>query len=43
MLDFIGDSFLAARPVQGNFTLTTPGHTANNALLRAILAQEEGA
>lgn len=43
VLDFVGDSFLAGRPVQGNFTLTAPGHTANNALLRAILAQEEGA
>ena len=40
ILDFIGDSFLCARPVQGRFTLTAPGHTANNALLRQLVAQE---
>ncbi len=40
MLDFIGDSFLAGRRVQGSFALTAPGHTANIRLLQQVVAQE---
>jgi UDP-3-O-[3-hydroxymyristoyl] N-acetylglucosamine deacetylase len=39
--DFMGDSFLTGRRVQGDFTLNAPGHSANNALLRKVLAQQE--
>ena len=38
--DFMGDSFLTGRVVQGDFTLNAPGHTANNALLRKVLEQQ---
>lgn len=37
ILDVIGDLYMAARPVCGRFTLTAPGHTANNKLLRKIM------
>lgn len=37
VLDAVGDLFLAGRPVWGKFSLTAPGHTANNRLLRRIL------
>ena len=40
VLDAVGDLFLAARPVAGKVYLTLPGHTANNALLRKVLAAE---
>jgi UDP-3-O-[3-hydroxymyristoyl] N-acetylglucosamine deacetylase len=43
VLDFIGDSFLAGRPVQGSFSLTAPGHTANIRLLQQVYAQAEAA
>ena len=41
--DFMGDSFLSGRRVQGDFTLNAPGHSANNALLRKVLEQQEAA
>jgi UDP-3-O-acyl-N-acetylglucosamine deacetylase len=40
VLDFIGDSFLSGRCIQGSFSLTAPGHTANIRLLQAVAAQE---
>lgn len=39
--DFMGDSFLTGRAVHGDFTLNAPGHTANNALLRKVLEQQD--
>lgn len=35
-LDVIGDFYMAGRPVWGRLTMTAPGHTANNRLLRKI-------
>lgn len=36
VLDVLGDFYMAGRPLQGRLTLTAPGHTANNLLLRKI-------
>lgn len=43
VLDFMGDSFLSGRCMQGSFTLTAPGHTANIRLLQTVVAQTETA
>jgi UDP-3-O-[3-hydroxymyristoyl] N-acetylglucosamine deacetylase len=40
VLDAMGDLFLAGQCVWGRFHLTAPGHTANNALLRRIMAAQ---
>lgn len=39
-LDCIGDLFLAGLRIDGHFTFNRPGHSINNALLRALLADE---
>ncbi len=41
VLDFLGDAYLAGQPLEGNFNLTAPGHTANNALLQRVLNQSK--
>lgn len=37
VLDFMGDMYMAGRVVDGRFSLTAPGHTANNGLLRKLV------
>jgi UDP-3-O-[3-hydroxymyristoyl] N-acetylglucosamine deacetylase len=39
-LDCIGDLYLAGCRIDGHFHFTRPGHAINNALLRALLADE---
>jgi UDP-3-O-[3-hydroxymyristoyl] N-acetylglucosamine deacetylase len=39
-LDCVGDLFLAGLRIDGHFTFVRPGHAINNALLRALLADE---
>lgn len=36
VMDAVGDLFMAGRPVWGKFSLTAPGHTSNNKLLRLL-------
>lgn len=36
-LDVLGDMYMAGRPLFGSLTMTHPGHTANNHLLRQIM------
>jgi UDP-3-O-acyl-N-acetylglucosamine deacetylase len=37
-LDLVGDLLLAGCPILGDFTVHRPGHSANNAFLKAMLA-----
>lgn len=37
VLDALGDFYMAGRPIWGKLSLTLPGHSANNALLRKLL------
>lgn len=39
VLDILGDFYMAGKLLQGRLTMTAPGHTANNLLLRKICAQ----
>ncbi|MFW0777418.1 MAG: UDP-3-O-acyl-N-acetylglucosamine deacetylase [Rickettsiales bacterium] len=39
-LDCLGDLYLAGLRIDGHFDFTRPGHAINNALLRAVLADE---
>ncbi len=39
-LDCVGDLFLAGCRIDGHFTFLRPGHAINNALLRALMADE---
>jgi len=41
VLDAIGDLYLLARPLIGQYTAYKPGHALNNALARALLARED--
>lgn len=37
VLDLMGDLYMAGRCVSGNFSVTLPGHVANNNLLRKVM------
>ena len=41
VLDAIGDLYLLGHPMIGQYTAFKPGHTLNNALARALLAQPD--
>ena len=41
ILDAVGDLYLAGAPIMGAFTGVCSGHAANNALLRALMAEPD--